>query len=138
MIAAYRDAEGRTTDKDKMEPWKGNLTGHDLPAGVYRLANGLSISDETRIKGTDSDVWIFQINGNFDVADGVKISLAGDAQARNIYWQVSGKVTIGAGAIVPGTIISQLTLEMKQGARVNGRVFCKNGKVLLNQSTIKI
>jgi hypothetical protein len=136
LISAYREASTRTVDKDKVEAYAGNLAGKILPAGVYHWSNGASISSDVTLEGTDTDVWIFQIDGNLDVAANTRMNLSGGAQARNVYWEVSGKTTLGSNSITQGTVMNQLTFEMKSNAQIVGRVLCKNGKVLLNQNII--
>jgi len=84
------------------------------------------------------DVWIFQITGDVVVASGVRFKLLDGARPGNIYWQVSGKVTLEANTKVPGTIMSQLTFEMKNSAKLTGRALVKNGKLLMNQNTIEV
>lgn len=136
LIAAYRDAAARTPDRDKLEAYEGNLGGKILPPGIYHWSNGATIPTDLTLEGNDTDVWIFQINGDLDMAQNTRISLSGGALAKNIYWQVSGKVTLGANSIISGTIMNQLTFEMKTNAQVIGRVLCKNGKVLMSQNVI--
>ena len=88
------------------------------------------------LEGNDTDVFIFQINGDLNIAQKVQINLSGGVRARNIFWQVSGKVTLESTSFVPGTIMSQLTFEMKNLAQLNGRALVKNGKLLLSQNVI--
>jgi len=136
LIGAYKEMAGRTTDKDKLEAYKGDLGGKVLPAGTYRFSNGATIPTDMTIEGTDTDVWIFQVEGDVNLAANARMNLSGGAQAKNVYWQASGRVVLGSNSAAVGTFINQLTAELKQGAQVNGRILCKNGKVLLTQSTI--
>lgn len=136
LIAAYRDAAGRTPDKDKLDAYKGNLGGKILPPGVYHWSNGASIPSDFSLEGNDSDVWIFQVDGDLDVAESIHTNLSGGAIPSNVYWQVSGKVTLGANSIIQGTVMDQLTFELKPNAQIVGRALSKNGKVLLSQNVI--
>ncbi|MGZ3789818.1 MAG: ice-binding family protein [Bacteriovorax sp.] len=136
LIAAYRDAVARAPDKDKLEAYGGNIGGKILPPGVYHFSNGATAGTDLSLEGSDTDVWIFQITGNLNVAKDVRINLSGGAQAKNIFWQVSGKVTMEPFSVVAGTVISQLTFEMKQNAQIVGRAVSKNGKILMSQNTI--
>jgi hypothetical protein len=90
------------------------------------------------LKGSESDIFIFQVTGNLNIAPDVKITMSGRAQAKNVFWQVSGRVNLDTQSLVPGTIISQLTFEMKNQAQLNGRAFVKNGKLILSQNAISI
>jgi hypothetical protein len=136
LIAAYRDAVARPTDRDKVEAYKGKPGGKILPPGIYRWSSGATISSDMTLEGNDTDVFIFQIDGDMSVAPKVRIVLSGGARAKNIFWQVSGKVTLESTSVVPGTIMSQLTFEMKSLAQLNGRALVKNGKLLLSQNVI--
>ena len=51
------------------------------------------------LAGGANDVWIFQISGDVDVGATRRVTLAGGAQARNIFWQVAGQVSDGGGAV---------------------------------------
>jgi hypothetical protein len=136
LISAYRDAVGRDTDKDKIESFGGKLGGRALPSGTYRWSSGVDINSDLTIEGSESDVFIFQIYGNLTVAPGVKILLNGGARAKNIFWQVSGRVLLDSFSSFKGTVISQMTFEMKNQAVLNGRAFVKNGKLILSQNSI--
>ena len=136
LIGAYREIVSRPADKDKVEAYRGNPSGKILPPGIYRWSNGVTINSDVTLEGSSSDVFIFQITGDMSIAAKVRIVLSGGARAKNIYWQVSGKVDLGPTSVVQGTVMSQLTLEMKSLAQLNGRALVKNGKVLLSQNVI--
>jgi hypothetical protein len=136
LIAAYKEVVGRSTDKDKIDAYRGELGGKILPAGTYRFSGGATIPSDLTLEGTDSDVWIFQVEGDINLAANTRINLSGGAQAKNIFWQASGRVVMGSNSLAVGTFMNQLTAELKQGAQLNGRILCKNGKVLLTQTTI--
>lgn len=136
LIGAYKEMVARTTDKDKVEAYKGNIGGKILPPGTYRFSNGANIPSDITLEGSDTDVWVFQVEGDINVATGVRMNLSGGAQAKNVYWQSSGRIILGANSVSVGTFINQLTAELKQNAQLTGRVLCKNGKVLLTQNTI--
>ncbi len=136
LIAAYRDAAGRTPDNDKLESYKGDIGGKILPPGVYHWSNGVTIPSDFSVEGNSTDVWIFQVDGDLNMADSTRVNLSAGANYKNIYWQVSGKVTLGSHSILKGTVMNQLTFEMKPNAQIVGRALCKNGKVLLSQNVI--
>ena len=138
LISAYREALTRQADKDKMEAYDGKPGGKVLPAGIYKWSNGVSVNSDMTLKGSESDIFIFQVTGNLNIAPDAKITMSGGAQAKNVFWQVSGRVNLDTQSLVPGTIISQLTFEMKNLAQLNGRAFVKNGKLILSKNTISI
>lgn len=138
LISAYKEAAARPADKDKVEAYAGKLGGKILPPGIYQWSSGVSVDTDFILEGTSKDVWIFQITGDVFVASGAHMKLMGGAKARNVYWQVSGKVNLEARSVVAGTIMSQLTFEMKSSAKINGRALVKNGKLLLHQNVIAL
>lgn len=44
------------------------------------------------------------------------------AQAKNIFWQTSGAVTLGTTSHFEGNILSQTGINLKTGASINGRM----------------
>ena len=136
LIASYKDAASRASDNDKKEAYAGMPGGKILPPGIYQWSKGATISSDMTLEGNDRDIFIFQITGDLYVAPTVRITLSGGAQPKNIFWQVSGKVTLGSTSVTAGTIMSQLTFEMKNFAQLNGRALVKNGKLLLSQNVI--
>ena len=94
----------------------------DLGAGVYRWTGGLGIPSTLTLTGSATDVWIFQVAGTLDVAAGTTVLLAGGALPANVFWQVSGAVTIGADARLEGTLLASAAVTSGAGTTVSGRV----------------
>ncbi|MFA6236907.1 MAG: ice-binding family protein [Bacteriovorax sp.] len=138
LITAYREAAVRPTDKEKNEQFGGKLGGKTLPPGIYRWSDGVIIDSDMNLEGNSKDVWIFQITGNVLVANGARVRLSDGAKARNVFWQISGKVNLEENSVVSGTMMSQLNFEMKNSAKVNGRALVKNGKLIMNQNVINM
>ncbi len=136
LISAYREVVGRVTDKDKIESFGGKLGGRVLPSGTYKWSSSVFINSDLVLEGSETDVFIFQIDGNLTLSPGVKILLNGGAKAKNVFWQVSGRVLLDSLSSFNGTVISQMTFEMKNQAVLNGRAFVKNGKLVLSQNNI--
>ena len=136
LISAYKEAASREADKDKIEAYAGNPGDKILPPGIYKWSNGVSITSDITLEGNSTDVYIFQIEGDMDIASNVRVVLSGGVRAKNIYWQVSGKTTLGAYCVIQGNIMTQISLEMKNLAHLNGRALVKNGKLIMTQSTI--
>jgi hypothetical protein len=107
MGTAYNDAAGRTSP-DFSDLGAGNIGGLTLVPGLYKWSTGVLISTDVTISGGPDDVWIFQIAGDITQANGIKVNLAGGAQAKNIFWQVGGGtgVAIGTTAQFKGTVLA--------------------------------
>ena len=127
---AYTDAAGRKLP-DHTELYAGDLTGKTLTHGLYNWSTGVMISAAgTTISGSATDVWIFQIAQNLDVANGAIVTLSGDAKASNIFWQVAGKVTLGTTAAMKGIILCKTEIAMSTGATLNGAALAQTAVTL--------
>jgi predicted acyltransferase (DUF342 family) len=63
------------------------------------------------------------------------VILAGGALARNIFWQVSGAVTIGANTHFEGIILSQTSITFGNLSSINGRLLAQSA-VILDATTV--
>jgi hypothetical protein len=135
MQTAFTDAAGRTTP-DFTELGAGDISGLTLVPGLYKWGTGVSITNAgVTLSGGANDVWIFQIAEDLIVDNSAIINLIGGAQAKNIFWQVSGKATLGTAADFKGIILSQTLISMNTGATMNGRALAQTA-VTLNATAI--
>jgi len=131
METAFTDAAGRTTP-NFTELGGGDISGKTLLPGLYKWGTGVLITNAgITIAGGPNDVWIFQIAGDLVVNSGAKVTLVGGAQAKNIFWQVSGKATLGTTADVKGIILSQTLISMNTGATLSGRALAQTAVTLI-------
>jgi len=144
MQTAYADAAGRT-NPTATELGAGNIGGMTITAGLYKWSTDVTIPTNITLSGSASDVWIFQIAGNLDiasggsVADGVKVLLTGDAKASNVFWQVGGVTgaTLGTYSTFNGNILSAKQIIIQTGVVLNGRALAQT-QVTLDASTVSI
>jgi hypothetical protein len=135
METAYTDAVGRTLP-DFTELYTGELTGKTLVPGLYKWSTGVLVgSAGVTISGGASDVWIFQIAQNLELASGAMVTLSGAAQSSNIFWQVAGQVTLGTTAAMQGIILCQTAIVMNTGATLTGRALAQTA-VTLDANTV--
>ena len=71
------------------------------------------------------------------VASGVKFTLTGGAQARNIFWQVAGYANLGTTSHFEGNILSMTAIHLLTGASLNGRALAQTA-VTLDQNVLVI
>jgi hypothetical protein len=133
---AYNDAAGRTTP-DFVNLGAGEIGGLTLAPGLYSWSTGLFLSNDVTLTGGPNDVWIFQVAGTITEASAKRVTLAGGAQAKNVFWQSAGAVTIGTTAHFEGTILSKTMIAMNTGASTNGRLLAQTA-VTLQQNAITI
>jgi len=136
MEAAYNDAAGRTLP-DELNLGAGEIGGLTLAPGLYKWTTDVSISKDLVLTGGPDDVWIFQIAGTLDVASAKNVTLAGGAQAKNVFWQTAGAVTIGTTAHFEGTVLSKTMIAMKTHASINGRLLAQTAVTLQMNTLVK-
>jgi hypothetical protein len=129
MGFAYDDAAGRARP-DFTELGAGEIGGLTLAPGLYKWGTGLLISTNVTLSGGPDDVWIFQVAGTLNQASATRVTLAGGANARNIFWQVAGAVTIGTTAHFEGVVLGKTMIAVNTGASVNGRLFAQTAVTL--------
>ena len=134
MQTAYTDAAGRPTP-DFTNLATGTLSGLTLVPGLYKWTTGVAITGNITISGGANDVWIFQVAGTLNEGNGVSVTLGGAAQAKNIFWQVSGAVTLGTTSHFKGNILGKTGITLQTGANMNGRALAQT-LVALQQATV--
>jgi hypothetical protein len=135
MQTAYSDAAGRTTP-DFTELGAGNISGLTLVPGLYKWGTGVLITNSgVTLSGGANDVWILQIAGDLIVNNSAIVTLVGGAQAKNIFWQVSGQANLGTASDFKGIILSQTLISLNTGAVMNGRALAQTA-VTLNATAI--
>ena len=135
METAFTDAAGRTTP-DFTELGAGDISGQTLVPGLYKWGTGVLITNAgVTLSGGPEDVFIFQIAGNLTVNNSAMVTLIGGAQAKNVFWQVSGQATLGTAADFKGIILSQTLISLNTGAKMNGRALAQTA-VTLNATAI--
>jgi hypothetical protein len=93
--------------------------------GLYTWGTGVTIPLDVTIAGGANDVWIFQISNDLDLSSATHVLLSGGAQAKNIFWQVAGSVTIHANAHFEGIILGQTGITLQTTASLHGRALAQ-------------
>jgi hypothetical protein len=131
--AAYTDANSRAPDYTELGT--GNIGGMTLPPAVYKWGTGVLIPTDLVLSGGPNDVWIFQIAGNLTMASGVRVTLAGGALAKNIFWATFGVANFGTTSHFEGIVLSQTSITLQTGASANGRLLA-NTQVALDANAV--
>jgi Ice-binding-like len=129
METAYNDAAGRVLP-DVLNLGAGQIGGLTLTPGLYKWTTSVSISNDVTLSGGPNDVFILQIAGNLSQASAKNVTLAGGVQAKNVFWQTAGAVSIGTTAHFEGNILSKTMIAVKTKASVNGRLFAQTAVTL--------
>jgi hypothetical protein len=136
---AITDAKGRTfpDSVDNQTGVAGNISGSTLAPGLYKWNTGVLIDNTgITITGGANDVWIFQISGDLTVQDNAIITLGGNAQAKNIFWQVGGVTggSIGSAVAFKGIILADAGITLTAGSTVLGRLFASPAVTLITNT----
>ena len=136
MQAAYTNAAGRVNPKFT-NLGAGTIGGLTLTPGLYKWTSPVNIPTNITIAGGATDVWIFQVDGTLDMSSAVRVTLSGGAQAKNIFWQVAGAVTLGTTSHFEGNILGQTGINLRTGATINGRLLAQTAATL-QKNTVKM
>lgn len=139
MQTAYTDAAGRPAGVGvtNLDRGAGTLTSDTLVPGTYTWNSALNIPTDLTLTGSATDVWIFQVAGTLDMAAAMNVVLIGGALPQNIFWQVSGAVTTGAGTHFEGIILGATSITFGNLASINGRLLSQTA-VVLNATTVTV
>jgi hypothetical protein len=123
METAYTKAAARSnTDDSRKNIGGGTIDGIIFFPGVYTFASGVTITSDITFEGGLDDVFIIQIAGTLTQAANTHVFLSGCAQAKNIFWQMSGFAHIGAGASMQGIILGKEKADFITGSSLVGSV----------------
>ena len=116
------------------------LDGRTLFAGVY-TSNAVALALNTTLtldgQGNPDAVFVFLVDAALNTgATTSSVNLVRGARAANVFWQVSGAVTLGAGSSFKGTVLGQAAITVGAGTTVQGRVLTLNGVVTLAGNSI--
>ncbi|KAJ1634105.1 hypothetical protein T492DRAFT_903646, partial [Pavlovales sp. CCMP2436] len=95
--------------------------------GTYEWLGVANAYSDIVLVGGPDDVFVFKIKGFFTIAALKEVRLvAADASVgppveSNVVWHAENYVTMGAGAVIRGTILSGAAISFGAGAKVYGR-----------------
>jgi len=135
MELAFTDAAGRAADVTELGA--GDIGGMTLAPGVYRWGTGLLIPDDVTLEGRSTGVWIFQVAEDLTVSSATSVVLSGGASAENVFWQVSGRVSLGSTAHFEGIVLSRTAITLATGASLNGRLLAQTAVSLDGNAVVE-
>jgi uncharacterized repeat protein (TIGR02543 family) len=135
METALTTANGLTTDVI-VALGAGDISGMTLAPGLYKWDTGLLITNAgVTLSGGPDDTWVFQISKDFTIDNDAKITLAGGAQAKNIFWVTKTQAVLGSNVQFQGNIIAETLISVNTGTTVLGRLLSQTA-VTLNTNII--
>jgi hypothetical protein len=105
--------------KDCTAVLSGDFGGQRLTPGVYCLASPATFSQNVILDASAPGSFVFKIGGAFDaVATRSIVAVNG---APEVFYAVSGAVTLGAGSRVYGTIVATAAITLGIEASIGGQ-----------------
>jgi hypothetical protein len=115
----------------------GTVGTMTLAPGVYTWGSNVDITNDVTLSGGANDVWVFQVTGTLTLDGGKSIILTGGAQAKNVFWQVTGTTNLLAGSNMVGIILDKTNIAMVTGATLNGKALAQTA-IALDHNTIGV
>ncbi|MFI7706020.1 DUF4082 domain-containing protein [Nonomuraea sp. NPDC049480] len=128
-VSAYNDLADRPVDST-VAPALGGTT---KTPGLYTSTNGTFNISGTLTLDAQADpeaVFVFRAS-TLTGANVSNINLVGGAQEENVFWQITGSVTLGTFCTFRGTVLASGGVTVNSGAAVFGRIFSLNDGVTL-------
>ncbi|GAA4756109.1 hypothetical protein GCM10023350_47050 [Nocardioides endophyticus] len=115
-------------------PFAGDQAGVTFKPGVHTSAAAFTNTGTMTLDadGDSSAVFVFQIGAALSSAAASKVVLTDGALANNVYWQVVGAVSLGAGARYVGTFLAAGVVSFGEGASLKGRILTPGTVALAN------
>ncbi|MGP0021213.1 MAG: ice-binding family protein [Candidatus Sulfotelmatobacter sp.] len=117
----------------------GDLSGLTFTPGLYKTSSTVMLSAGNATLDAQGDVnavFIFQIGSTLTTIGSTQVILAGGAQAKNVFWQVSSSATLGTNSTFQGTIMALQSVTLDTGATLNGRALARNAADALDSNPI--
>ncbi|QVT79621.1 hypothetical protein ENKNEFLB_02004 [Nocardioides aquaticus] len=114
--------------------FSGDQAGTTFKPGVHDSAAAFTNTGTMTLDadGDPSAVFVFQIGAAMSSAAASKVVLTDGALANNVYWQVVGATSLGAGAKYVGTFLAAGAVSLGEGASVKGRILTPGTVALAN------
>jgi hypothetical protein len=115
------------------------VTPGTLPPGTYTSGSTMLVSTPLTLKGSSTDVWVFQIGSSLTTT--ANVILGPGVQANNVFWVPALDATIGVNSNFSGTIVAGRDATAKTGAVINGRILAgatNPGTIALDTNIVNV
>lgn len=118
------------------------LDGLVLTPGVYTIGAASSLSANGVLtldgQGNPNSLFIIQIGGALTTSTSSNVILINSASPNNVYWQINGAFSLGAGSVFRGTIVANGAINLFEGSTLFGRGLTKTGEINLHNNIVTI
>jgi len=135
LTALYNQLAGTACNTDLTGQDLGGLT---LTPGVYCFSASAQLTGTLTLngQGNPNAVFLFKVGSTLTTAAGGTVSLTNSASSCGVFWQVGSSATLGTGSSLVGNIVALTSVTFTTGSSVAGRVFARNGAVVLDTGTV--
>ena len=115
------------------------VDGEILIPGIYQIAIASTLAGTLTLDGggNSNAVFVFKINGAFALAAAAQIKLINGASASNVFWNINGALSAGAGAILKGIFICENgIISLGANCTLEGHAYTNFGAVTLSNSVL--
>ena len=88
--------------------------------------------------GDPTRCFIFQAPRPSSPTRPASVTLTGDAEACNVFWQVGSPATLGTSSDFAGSVLALTSISVDTGDTIAGRALARNGAVTLDDDTITV
>ncbi len=124
------------------------MGGLTFTPGLYTNSSSVRISGAGSnnnvtldAQGDANAIFIFKMGSTLITGPGAHVVLAGNAQAKNIFWQVGSSATLDTTTIFKGNILANVTITVNNGSAIVRRLLAGSnsaGSVTINGSTLTV
>lgn len=109
-----------------------------LTPHAYRMNAATHLTDTVSLnaQGNADAVFIIQVNGALTTSANSKVKLINGTQSKNVYWKVTGAVSIAANSVFCGTIVNNGAINLNTGVTLNGRALTLSGLITTTAVTV--
>ncbi|MDB4793501.1 autotransporter domain-containing protein [Methylacidiphilales bacterium] len=114
-------------------PLTGDLGGRTLASGVYSFSSSAGLTGNLTLNtgGNPNAIFVFQIGTTLTTATASMVTVLGNPNDPNIFWQVGSSATL-AGSTFSGDILADTSITLDPGAVLSdGKLLAIDGAVTL-------
>ncbi|MEP7371812.1 MAG: ice-binding family protein [Chitinophagaceae bacterium] len=86
-------------------------------------------------EGNADAIFVIRVNGALTTSANSEVRLINGTKAKNVYWKVSGAVTINSNSTFCGTIVNSGAITLNTGVILNGRALTGTGAIVTSAIT---
>jgi len=120
-----------------------DIGGQTLAPGAYRTTSAqptLGITGTLTLdgQGDPNAVFIIHVESALTTASSSQVVLIGNAQPKNVIWQIGSSATLGTNSVFAGNIMALASITLNTGTTLNGRALAMNGAVTMDTNSVVV